>query len=182
MENKKWNFVILVFFATSLKPVLLHVWAWISFVAFDLSPLGSYSWQERFFLQVYQPRSAPSQVREIKVVREKYWCSTCLWRKMTRSSCWSFSRGSPQVWFYDCIIIFMENTLSLCSIYRRWRRVLGRALDSNILCCQCWFLVCKGEDLSDLAVEYSICPSKEEGGMLGWVRMGQMVWKWNFCG
>ncbi|XP_024962920.1 rhodanese-like/PpiC domain-containing protein 12, chloroplastic isoform X4 [Cynara cardunculus var. scolymus] len=33
----------------------------------------------------------------------------------------------------------------------------------------------QGEDLSDLAVEYSICPSKEEGGMLGWVRKGQMV-------
>lgn len=33
----------------------------------------------------------------------------------------------------------------------------------------------EGEDLSDLAVEYSICPSKEEGGMLGWVRRGQMV-------
>ena len=33
----------------------------------------------------------------------------------------------------------------------------------------------EGEDLSDLAVEYSICPSKEEGGMLGWVRKGQMV-------
>ncbi|GAV62129.1 Rhodanese domain-containing protein/Rotamase domain-containing protein [Cephalotus follicularis] len=32
-----------------------------------------------------------------------------------------------------------------------------------------------GDDLSDLAVEYSICPSKEEGGMLGWVRKGQMV-------
>ncbi|KAG7947799.1 hypothetical protein I3843_14G112600 [Carya illinoinensis] len=32
-----------------------------------------------------------------------------------------------------------------------------------------------GEDLSDLAVEYSVCPSKEEGGMLGWVRKGQMV-------
>jgi rhodanese-related sulfurtransferase len=32
-----------------------------------------------------------------------------------------------------------------------------------------------GEDLSDLAVEYSICPSKEEGGMLGWVKKGQMV-------
>ncbi|XP_048139518.1 rhodanese-like/PpiC domain-containing protein 12, chloroplastic isoform X2 [Rhodamnia argentea] len=32
-----------------------------------------------------------------------------------------------------------------------------------------------GEDLSDLAVEYSICPSKEQGGMLGWVRKGQMV-------
>ncbi|KAK4492337.1 hypothetical protein RD792_003141 [Penstemon davidsonii] len=33
----------------------------------------------------------------------------------------------------------------------------------------------EGEDLSDLAVEYSICPSKEEGGMLGWVKTGQMV-------
>ncbi|KAD3640074.1 hypothetical protein E3N88_29297 [Mikania micrantha] len=33
----------------------------------------------------------------------------------------------------------------------------------------------RGEDLSDLAVEYSKCPSKEEGGMLGWVRKGQMV-------
>ncbi|GMN32612.1 hypothetical protein TIFTF001_044703 [Ficus carica] len=31
-----------------------------------------------------------------------------------------------------------------------------------------------GEDLSDLAVEYSICPSKDEGGMLGWERKGQM--------
>ncbi|GAB2298775.1 hypothetical protein Dimus_032853 [Dionaea muscipula] len=35
--------------------------------------------------------------------------------------------------------------------------------------------VARGEDLSDLAVEYSICPSKEGGGMLGWVRKGQMV-------
>ncbi|GMY16011.1 rhodanese-like/PpiC domain-containing protein 12, chloroplastic isoform X1 [Fagus crenata] len=35
--------------------------------------------------------------------------------------------------------------------------------------------VSRGEDLSDLAVENSICPSKEEGGMLGWVRKGQMV-------
>ncbi|RDY08647.1 Rhodanese-like/PpiC domain-containing protein 12, chloroplastic [Mucuna pruriens] len=32
-----------------------------------------------------------------------------------------------------------------------------------------------GEDLSDLAVEYSMCPSKEEGGMLGWVGKGQMA-------
>ncbi|KAJ9146594.1 hypothetical protein P3X46_028836 [Hevea brasiliensis] len=32
-----------------------------------------------------------------------------------------------------------------------------------------------GEDLSDLAVEHSICPSKAEGGMLGWVRKGDMV-------
>ncbi|KAJ1432084.1 Serine-threonine/tyrosine-protein kinase, catalytic domain [Sesbania bispinosa] len=32
-----------------------------------------------------------------------------------------------------------------------------------------------GEDLSDLAVEHSICPSKEDGGMLGWVKKGQMV-------
>lgn len=38
-----------------------------------------------------------------------------------------------------------------------------------------FWLLCEGEDLSDLAVEYSICPSKEEGGMLGWVRKGQMV-------
>lgn len=36
-----------------------------------------------------------------------------------------------------------------------------------------------GEDLSDLAVEYSLCPSKEEGGVLGWVRRGQMVCE--FC-
>ncbi|XP_042507243.1 rhodanese-like/PpiC domain-containing protein 12, chloroplastic [Macadamia integrifolia] len=32
-----------------------------------------------------------------------------------------------------------------------------------------------GVDLGDLAVEYSICPSKEQGGMLGWVQKGQMV-------
>lgn len=32
-----------------------------------------------------------------------------------------------------------------------------------------------GEDLSDLAVEYSTCPSKADGGMLGWVKKGQMV-------
>ncbi|KNA25108.1 hypothetical protein SOVF_009170 [Spinacia oleracea] len=32
-----------------------------------------------------------------------------------------------------------------------------------------------GEDLSDLAVEHSICPSKQEGGSLGWVSKGQMV-------
>ncbi|KAJ7960547.1 Peptidyl-prolyl cis-trans isomerase [Quillaja saponaria] len=35
--------------------------------------------------------------------------------------------------------------------------------------------ISEGENLSDLAVEYSICPSKEEGGMLGWVRKGQML-------
>ncbi|XP_057956659.1 rhodanese-like/PpiC domain-containing protein 12, chloroplastic [Malania oleifera] len=33
----------------------------------------------------------------------------------------------------------------------------------------------EGVDLSDLAVEYSTCPSKGEGGMLGWVKKGQMV-------
>lgn len=40
-----------------------------------------------------------------------------------------------------------------------------------------WFILLfhEGEDLSDLAVEYSVCPSKQEGGMLGWVRKGQMV-------
>ncbi|KAJ4971347.1 hypothetical protein NE237_004446 [Protea cynaroides] len=31
-----------------------------------------------------------------------------------------------------------------------------------------------GGELSDFAAEYSICPSKEQGGMLGWVRKGQM--------
>ncbi|KAL9233591.1 hypothetical protein vseg_008567 [Gypsophila vaccaria] len=35
--------------------------------------------------------------------------------------------------------------------------------------------VAGGEDLSDLALEYSLCPSKEDGGMLGWVKKGQMV-------
>ncbi|KAH9294917.1 hypothetical protein KI387_038505, partial [Taxus chinensis] len=36
-------------------------------------------------------------------------------------------------------------------------------------------IVREGVDLSDLATEHSICPSKEEGGTLGWVRKGQMV-------
>lgn len=36
-------------------------------------------------------------------------------------------------------------------------------------------IVREGVDLSDLATEYSICPSKQEGGMLGWVHKGQMV-------
>ncbi|KAL3680406.1 hypothetical protein R1sor_023362 [Riccia sorocarpa] len=31
----------------------------------------------------------------------------------------------------------------------------------------------EGLDLSDLATEYSICPSKDEGGMLGWIGLGQ---------
>uniref|UniRef100_A0A0C9RQM2 TSA: Wollemia nobilis Ref_Wollemi_Transcript_1710_1097 transcribed RNA sequence n=1 Tax=Wollemia nobilis TaxID=56998 RepID=A0A0C9RQM2_9CONI len=35
--------------------------------------------------------------------------------------------------------------------------------------------VARGEDLSVLATEHSICPSKKEGGMLGWVQKGQMV-------
>ncbi|KAK9169715.1 hypothetical protein Syun_001855 [Stephania yunnanensis] len=35
--------------------------------------------------------------------------------------------------------------------------------------------IAKGVDLSDLAIEFSICPSKEKGGVLGWVRKGQMV-------
>ncbi|XP_078438566.1 rhodanese-like domain-containing protein / PPIC-type PPIASE domain-containing protein [Wolffia australiana] len=35
--------------------------------------------------------------------------------------------------------------------------------------------IAEGVDLSDLAVEHSICPSKKDGGMLGWVRRGQMV-------
>ncbi|KAK3126069.1 hypothetical protein QOZ80_7BG0613460 [Eleusine coracana subsp. coracana] len=36
-------------------------------------------------------------------------------------------------------------------------------------------IVAGGADLSDLAVEHSLCPSKENGGMLGWIRKGQMV-------
>ncbi|XP_051213568.1 rhodanese-like/PpiC domain-containing protein 12, chloroplastic [Lolium perenne] len=35
--------------------------------------------------------------------------------------------------------------------------------------------IASGVDLSDLAVEHSLCPSKDNGGMLGWVRRGQMV-------
>ncbi|KAF3671861.1 Rhodanese-like/PpiC domain-containing protein 12 [Capsicum annuum] len=33
----------------------------------------------------------------------------------------------------------------------------------------------EGEDLSDLAVEYSMCPSSKDGGMLGWVKKGQLL-------
>ncbi|XP_062188671.1 rhodanese-like/PpiC domain-containing protein 12, chloroplastic isoform X2 [Phragmites australis] len=36
-------------------------------------------------------------------------------------------------------------------------------------------IIAGGADLSDLAVVHSLCPSKENGGMLGWVRRGQMV-------
>ncbi|XP_062186412.1 rhodanese-like/PpiC domain-containing protein 12, chloroplastic [Phragmites australis] len=36
-------------------------------------------------------------------------------------------------------------------------------------------IIAGGVDLSDLAVVHSLCPSKENGGMLGWVRRGQMV-------
>ncbi|KAJ1699211.1 hypothetical protein LUZ63_007723 [Rhynchospora breviuscula] len=35
--------------------------------------------------------------------------------------------------------------------------------------------IARGVDLSDLAAEHSICPSKENGGMLGWIRRGQTV-------
>ncbi|CAH2072369.1 unnamed protein product [Thlaspi arvense] len=35
--------------------------------------------------------------------------------------------------------------------------------------------ILNGEDMSDLAAEHSICPSKKEGGILGWVKRGQMV-------
>lgn len=36
-------------------------------------------------------------------------------------------------------------------------------------------IIAGGADLSDFAVEHSLCPSKENGGMLGWIRRGQMV-------
>ncbi|KAL7600240.1 rhodanese-like/PpiC domain-containing protein 12, chloroplastic [Lactuca sativa] len=54
------------------------------------------------------------------------------------------------------------------------QHLLVKEEDQNILY-ELQKRVIRGEDLSDLAVEYSICPSKEEGGMLGWVRKGQMV-------
>lgn len=53
----------------------------------------------------------------------------------------------------------------------------GYALNANVQlnCYICPLLFSEGEDLGDLAVEYSICPSKQEGGLLGWVKKGQMV-------
>ncbi|KAJ7558155.1 hypothetical protein O6H91_04G026700 [Diphasiastrum complanatum] len=36
-------------------------------------------------------------------------------------------------------------------------------------------IIQEGADLSDLVEEYSLCPSKSEGGMLGWVAKGQLV-------
>eukprot|EP00245_Coleochaete_scutata_P007826 TRINITY_DN23602_c0_g1_i1.p1 TRINITY_DN23602_c0_g1~~TRINITY_DN23602_c0_g1_i1.p1 ORF type:complete len:331 (+),score=57.81 TRINITY_DN23602_c0_g1_i1:45-1037(+) len=36
-------------------------------------------------------------------------------------------------------------------------------------------IIQEGVDLSDLATEFSICPSKKEGGMLGWITLGQTV-------
>lgn len=43
-----------------------------------------------------------------------------------------------------------------------------------------WFLASdsEGVDLSDLATEHSICASKSEGGMLGWIALGRTV---SFC-
>jgi parvulin-like peptidyl-prolyl isomerase len=32
-----------------------------------------------------------------------------------------------------------------------------------------------GDDLGTLATEYSECPSKKQGGMLGWIKKGTLV-------
>lgn len=47
--------------------------------------------------------------------------------------------------------------------------------DDHMLLLELQKRIAEGEDLSDLAVAHSICPSKEDGGMLGWVKKGQMV-------
>lgn len=36
-------------------------------------------------------------------------------------------------------------------------------------------IIQEGHDLSDLAAEFSICPSKSEGGMIGWISRGRTV-------
>ncbi|GAB2229219.1 hypothetical protein Droror1_Dr00023356 [Drosera rotundifolia] len=54
------------------------------------------------------------------------------------------------------------------------QHLLVKEDDTNLLA-EIQKKIARGKDLGDLAVGYSICPSKEEGGMLGWVRKGQMV-------
>ncbi|GAQ88539.1 hypothetical protein KFL_004370090 [Klebsormidium nitens] len=36
-------------------------------------------------------------------------------------------------------------------------------------------ILMNGEDLGALATEYSVCPSKKDGGMLGWIKKGMLV-------
>ncbi|CAN6848540.1 hypothetical protein HID58_045543 [Brassica napus] len=54
------------------------------------------------------------------------------------------------------------------------QHVLGQEGDSALFA-ELQKRILDGEDMSDLAAEYSICPSKKEGGLLGWVKLGQMV-------
>jgi len=107
---------------------------------------------------------APGVVVLKGVGQGNYWCSICWSKKMTRSFCWIFSKKSLQVSDTEGVQLF-----SLTNV-RLWKVSI-----SSIWLSFCVLFVCSGEDLSDLAVEHSICPSKEEGGMLGWVKKGQMV-------
>lgn len=78
------------------------------------------------------------------------------------SNYWGMNKDLAEDWIFVSTVILVPLNVAF------WKRKFFSMIVQ-------YYFLHLGEDLSDLAVEYSICPSKEEGGMLGWVRKGQMV-------
>ncbi|KAL6284563.1 hypothetical protein ACE6H2_015492 [Prunus campanulata] len=101
---------------------------------------------------IFRPSSLHSPSLSVKWVLQRMVGNTC--PKGTASFSAESSSGDGREILVQHLLVKEDNLKLLVDLQQR---------------------VSGGEDLSDLATEYSICPSKQEGGMLGWVRKGQMV-------